>query len=107
MMQYLTLKEANEEYKKGNYSELVISSLDNYYKTRQDVWLDSLDNPLINIRLEWILNQIDGVNVDSALDVGSWTGLISNEIYKMGCTDIDSLELSTEACNLGKQHTHI
>jgi glycosyltransferase involved in cell wall biosynthesis len=101
-MKYLSLEEASNKYKKGNYSDLILKSLENYYRTREDVWIDDTTLPSIKIRLDWILNKITSLPKSSnILDVGSWTGAIANHIYNNGFTNIDCLEICKSACTLG------
>lgn len=104
-MNYLNLKEAVQKYREGDVSDIIIESISNFYKSRTDVWLDNVENPLIKLRLDWIKEKLKNYNTNiEILDVGSWSGAIADNLYKSGFRYIDCLEISTAACNLGKQH---
>jgi len=103
-MNYLNLEEASKKYRDGEYSELVLESLDNFYRTRTDVWIDDLNKFVIRPRLDWIISQVNKFDTTiNILDIGSWTGAISNEFYIRGYKNIDCLEICSAACELGKQ----
>jgi len=104
-MDYLSLEEASKKYGNGDYSELVLESLDNYYRTRTDVWIESIDKAVLSIRAEWLIKQINKYSTSAQiLDVGSWTGTISNEFFIRGYKNIDCLEICVAACKLGKEN---
>lgn len=103
-MNYLSLEEASKKYREGDYSELVLESLDNFYRTRTDVWIDDLNKFTIQGRVGWLVSQVNKYNTTSSiLDVGSWTGAIANEFYVRGYRNIDCLEICEAACKLGKE----
>jgi len=103
-MNYLSLEEASKKYREKDYSELVLESLDNFYRTRTDVWIDDINNPLVKGRVGWVVSKVNKYKTTAkVLDIGSWTGAIANEISTHGYKNIDCLEICTAACNLGKE----
>jgi len=103
-MDYLKFKEITQKYREGDTSEDIIDYIKNFYKERKDVWLDDINNPLIQARFNWLKNKITKYQYNiSILDVGSWSGTIANSIYSLGYTNIDCLEICTAACKLGKE----
>lgn len=103
-MTYLSLEEASKRYRQGDYTDLVIESLDNYYKTRTDVWIENIEKSSTRPRVDWLIKQVNRYNTSSSiLDIGSWTGVIANEFLIRGYNNIDCLEINEAACKLGKE----
>ena len=72
---------------------------------REDVWLDDADHPEIKVRLDYIKSIILEKEKDiKILDLGSWTGTIANEIYKMGYHDITCVDISKSVVDFGKEN---
>ena len=102
-LKFIPSKDAISIYKSGNHSKIIIESIDNFYRNKSYVWIDSVDSTVIKKKTDLILKKIIGFSENSQiLDVGSWTGVISNEIVNAGYTNVDCLDICESACKLGK-----
>lgn len=73
---------------------------------REDVWVDNISDVYLKPRIEWLTNKIDQVAPNKnikILDIGSWTGSISNCLYEYGYKDIVCVDISRAVVEMGKQ----
>jgi glycosyltransferase involved in cell wall biosynthesis/ubiquinone/menaquinone biosynthesis C-methylase UbiE len=56
-----------------------------------------------NVRVKWMLDEMKKLDTSkTVLDIGSWIGGVSNEVYKLGFKDITCFEIGREVIKVGK-----
>jgi glycosyltransferase involved in cell wall biosynthesis len=93
-----------DDVKSGNQE--AIAEYKAVIENRDDTWVDSLDAPYIRVRVAWLDELIKELNLSKdskILDIGAWTGAISNHLYEQGYHNIDCVDISRKNIELGSK----
>lgn len=114
--QHLIVKSENDPYGITELSEIHRGVLQRDEKSmlrykeivtgRPLAWIDDLNGMWIKPRLDWVISTMERLNVPKTakiLDIGSWTGNLSNALYKLGYTNITCLDINEDVVKLGTE----
>ncbi len=101
---YKIKDEIVNDVRQGN--EKAIQIYKDIASNRQDVWIDDINSMYLAPRRDWLLEKLRNITKDNKnikiLDIGSWTGAISNFIYQNGYQNITCIDISEKVVDLGK-----
>ena len=98
--------DAAKRFHGGDRSLQVLQDIKYGHSSRPlaDIWIDDINAWRILPRLNWIKKNLQNFNKNiKILDVGSWTGVFANEIYKEGFGNITCLDISKNVCSFGEK----